>query len=384
MSSFEKLVQQMDREDEDDYEDEEEHILDATFAMEVSAMSRKTRKERKYVRRRINPLTYFPEATFKRKFGFEKATVYWVYDHVREELEPKRHCKNNISAMLKLLTFITFVRKACYQEVIGDLFYIRMSQAAVCQHANKVSKVIARLSETFIDMPSLEERKKLEEEVFAKTGFPGSFASIDGSHVRIPQPEERHCPNNPPHHFFNRKGFYSINVMLLADHNLKIRFVSARYPGHSHDYKIYKESVLNHVLNEQFDPNYPLVILGDEAYASTNVIVTPIRDDGALSPAQKEFNLCHSKARLCVEHTFGMLKKRMPVLLRGTLSDVSNSQAIIIACCVMHNITLLLKDNCNDEEIATRAESAEGYSSVEQNESYLVRNQILNYFRAKK
>ena len=42
MSSFEKLVQQMDREDEDDYEDKEERILDATFAMEDSAMSRKT------------------------------------------------------------------------------------------------------------------------------------------------------------------------------------------------------------------------------------------------------------------------------------------------------------------------------------------------------
>ncbi len=47
MSSFEKLVLQMDREDEDDDEDEEELILDATLAIELSAMSRKTRKERK-------------------------------------------------------------------------------------------------------------------------------------------------------------------------------------------------------------------------------------------------------------------------------------------------------------------------------------------------
>ncbi len=144
--SFEKLVEQIDREDA---EDEEEEVMDATFAMEVSKVGRQPRKKRKHTRRDINPLTFFPRAAFKRKFGFEKGTVEWIYNEVKEELTPKRECKNNISGMLKLLTFLTFVRKASYQEAIGDLFYIRMSQASVCKVTNKVSRVIAKLSSQF-------------------------------------------------------------------------------------------------------------------------------------------------------------------------------------------------------------------------------------------
>ena len=45
MLSFEKLVLQMDP-DEDDDKDKEELILDATFAIELSAMSHNTRKDR--------------------------------------------------------------------------------------------------------------------------------------------------------------------------------------------------------------------------------------------------------------------------------------------------------------------------------------------------
>lgn len=47
-----------------------------------------------------------------------------------------------------------------------------------------------------------------------KKNFPGVIGALDGTHVAIVTPTKKDEPLDAVH-FFNRKGYYSINVQLV-------------------------------------------------------------------------------------------------------------------------------------------------------------------------
>lgn len=47
---------------------------------------------------------------------------------------------------------------------------------------------------------------------------------------------------------------------------------------------------------------------------------------------------------------FGVLKRRFPVLSKGLTVDLNNTQAIIVACAVLHNICVDMHDELPDDE----------------------------------
>ena len=55
--------------------------------------------------------------------------------------------------------------------------------------------------------------------------------------------------------------------------------------------------------------------------------------------AQEVFNLRHSSLRNAIEITFGVLKKRFPIIASGTEPHylVDTQSDIILACCILHN-----------------------------------------------
>ncbi len=225
---------------------------------------------------------------------------------------------------------------------MSELPFINVSQSSVCRVVNKVARAIADLSARYIQMPSEEEKKELAEECYIISGMPGCYSALDGTHVRIVKPPSNHLP--PPHHFFNRKHYYSLNVMVLCDIRGKVIFVSCRNPGHGHDARVYGESCLPLLLKQNFNTHEPYFTVGDEAYPNTDVLLTPLRNTGDLTDLEKKYNKCHGKARLCIEHCFGRIKKRFPCLLYGLRSLVEHSKDIIMACMVLHNISLLFND----------------------------------------
>lgn len=93
-------------------------------------------------------------------------------------------------------------------------------------------------------------------------------------------------------------------------------------------------------------------LVGDAAYPLHKHLLTPYRDNGHLSARQKNYNFCHSSARIAIERAFGLLKKRFRSLL--TVLDMNRTDLIpeyIIACCVLHNICLLKEDEFPIDEI---------------------------------
>lgn len=76
-------------------------------------------------------------------------------------------------------------------------------------------------------------------------------------------------------------------------------------------------------------------ILGDSAFAESPWMRTPIAKPS--TRAQRFFNFKHSSQRFRVEHAFGRLKKKFPMLAKGLDCHLDHCSTILNACVVLHN-----------------------------------------------
>lgn len=56
------------------------------------------------------------------------------------------------------------------------------------------------------------------------------------------------------------------------------------------------------------------------------------------------------RTRRIVERTFGIWKRRFPCLSKGLITKLLTFTTIIVACAVLHNISLILNDKLEKEE----------------------------------
>ena len=105
--------------------------------------------------------------------------------------------------------------------------------------------------------------------------------------------------------YFNRKGFYSIVLQAVIDHNKKFLDICVGWSGSTHDSRILTNSSLYNKFNNQnnlvpyFDNKY---ILGDGGYPNLSWLIVPYKNIGrGLDQKQTYFNLKHSQTRIKVE-----------------------------------------------------------------------------------
>lgn len=103
------------------------------------------------------------------------------------------------------------------------------------------------------------------------------------------------------------------------------------------------------------------------------------------------YNYCHTRTRIIVEQSLGKVKGRFKILQTSTRVPLEKIPTIILACFVLHNICIDLKqpepDDIDDktdkdadmEEIDPETENP----NVNQTRQYLVNNYFLNYDKNK-
>ena len=142
-----------------------------------------------------------------------------------------------------------------------------------------------------------------------------SAPSMTGTNVPI------QCPSGQDGEVcINRNGFHSLNVQATCDAKYRFTSVVARWPGSTHDARIWDNSAVHQKAEDHFRQHRGL-ILGDAGYASTSCLLTPLRREGqAPTPAEKRCNRAHKKTmyhrplfwNTCVGHSDARL-----VLARG-------------------------------------------------------------------
>ena len=172
--------------------------------------------------------------------------------------------------------------------------------------------------------------------------FNNCLGAIDGKHVQIAKPA------NSGSYYFNYKGTFSIVMLAIVDAKHEFIMVHAGTNGRISDGGVLQETVFyKKLINKKLNlPNpttpegttlqLPYAFVGDQAFPLMENLMKPYPDKN-LAKEEKIFNYRLSRARRVVENAFGIMACVFRVFHSVISVDVKHVDAIILACCALHN-----------------------------------------------
>ncbi|KAJ8939923.1 hypothetical protein NQ314_010947 [Rhamnusium bicolor] len=223
----------------------------------------------RYIRDGENPLEFYEDVEFRKRYRFSKHVVTNVI--LPLILDGLQIGINNrglpVSPLIKLLICLRFYATGNFQNVTGDLR--KVSQATVSQTIKQMSVLLAEQLGNFIKFPDNENEQRINIIKFnAIAGFPSVSGCIDCTHISIANPG-----GDDAEVYRNRKGYFSLNVQLVAGPRMEILDIVVRHPGSTHDSVIFDRSAVR-VRFEQGQIRG--LLLGDNGYACRPYLLTPV------------------------------------------------------------------------------------------------------------
>uniref|UniRef100_A0A0A1WVH7 Putative nuclease HARBI1 n=1 Tax=Zeugodacus cucurbitae TaxID=28588 RepID=A0A0A1WVH7_ZEUCU len=301
----------------------------------------KIRRERRNLRNSSKDILEMDDFNFIKNFRVNKrAFTYILREYENVCGNDKR--QGSLSPKLKLAACLRFFATGNYQHCIGKDFNINVAQSTFCGILEEVLNCLEyRLCSRWISN-YMTDSEELESKTFffVKSKIPGVTMAVDGTHIKIM------APKGDKHLYYNRKGFSSLNVMIVCDHKMQIRYVCAKYPGSSHDSHIWDLSDMKSISATNYRRGNANLILGDKGYPLQPWLITPFREP-ITCLRKRRFNTRHAKGRIIVEKTIGLLKSVFRCLCseRGLHYEPFKAARIVNFCCALHNIRLNFNSN---------------------------------------
>ena len=280
---------------------------------------------------------------FKTRYRLGKKAFSTLVDKIRPKLAlPRRRGPRPMSAELLLSMALRWLAGGNYLD-IADMHGVHRATfyGALWRTLQAINEV-----ET-LNFPSRDNARRVE----ISNGFlrnnhdslAGCVGAIDGIAVRIRKPAliDDACPMT----FYNRKGFFAVNVQAICDADCKFTWASCVSRGSTHDSTAWAFSSLYKQLLAKPLP-YGFWIAGDDAYAASNQMLTPWPGK-RISDAKDAFNYFQSSTRIAIERAFGILHARWGVLWRPLDVTLPHALLVVTVCMKLHNI-------CVDEALAAR------------------------------
>ncbi|XP_068084742.1 putative nuclease HARBI1 [Anabrus simplex] len=228
------------------------------------------------------------------------------------------------------------------------------------------------LKRRFIYFPRREQHPQIAARFseLSRSNFPGIIGAIDCTHIPIVAPSHQEAQR-----YYNRKHFYSVNCQVVCDADMHITNIVARWPGSTHDSRIFRNSVIH---NELEQGRYDGHLIGDSGYACKKYLLTPVLQER--NAAERRYNIAHRQARNVVERVFGIWKRRFPCLQYTLRTKIPTTQLVIIATSILHNYAIRRGEpEFEDEEIPNENENHVGLPDERDNMTGVNwRNQIIN------
>ena len=214
---------------------------------------------------------------------------------------------------------------------------LNLSKSTAHKFIHHSMKIVCESAPEWIKFPS--DMNELQQSFEQTYRFPGVIGAIDCTHVKIDS-----IGGNQPEVFRNRKGFFSINIQAVCGPDLRFYDVVARWPGSTHDSRIFENSHLNTTLELSNTSGH---LLGDSGYALKTYLMTPFQEPS--NHEQKRYNKIHSQTRMFIEKAFGVLKLRFPILKHGLrLLEAQDNCNLILSAFVLHNRYIQFKREAAD------------------------------------
>ncbi|XP_054729293.1 putative nuclease HARBI1 [Anastrepha obliqua] len=259
----------------------------AAYVLNEQEQDYQSRIDRRRLRDHSNPLSA-PDSTFVSNYRLNKYAFLEVLNEAKSFVK-----ETSIPILLKLAASLRFFAEGSYQRSVGKDTDIAMGRSTVSKILSEMINALENvLCPKWIKLKmSEEDSRKSKLHFVEKFGIPGVIGCIDGTHVALIKPFENE------HLFFNRKGFFSINAMIICDFDMIIRAVDATRPGASHDAFVFSMSSAKHYYLSQYEAgDRGSWLLGDSGFGIEPFLLTPYRNLGPRS-AEHRFNQQHAKAR---------------------------------------------------------------------------------------
>lgn len=285
-------------------------------------------------------------------FRVSKETFYYLCEKLRSVIERQDTRMRRAICVEQRVAITLWCLSTCIEyRSIGHLFGV--ARSTVCVIVHDTCKAIVRvLLRTYIQFPRGNELNDVVDGFKRKWGMIQCAGAIDGTHVPVMPPASLHTD------YYNRKGWYSIIIQAVVDHNCMFHDVCVGWPGSVHDARVLVNSTLYNKATRReimsgnvirvHGTDIPLFLIGDSAYPLNNWLIKPFVHNSPLTPAQQSFNYHLSRSRMVVELAFGRLKGRWRRLCKRNDMYIDNVPCITTACCILHNVCERHNDTFND------------------------------------
>ena len=332
---------------------------------------------------------------WKQNFRVSRATFNFLCRELKCFLERQHVVREPLSTEQRIAICLWRLGTNVDYRTISHLFGVGVSTVCVVLH-DFCCAVVTHMAAKYIKVPTGPQLRKITDGFYTKWGFPQCIGAIDGSHIPIIAPKEN------PLDYYNRKGYHSVLLQALVDHEYRFLDVYVGWPGSVHDARVLANSGLYRKCESgNFLPNWirtlnnasvpvPLVVLGDPTYPLRLWLMKPFSDSG-LTSRQKKFNYQLSRSRVVVENAFGRLKGRWRSLMKRNDNDIKYVPNMVTACCVLHNLCEMHGDLCEEDWVIvdpnlqtpeTSSTSSTSSATSAQSSGSVIREALCDYFDA--
>uniref|UniRef100_A0A8C2S8F8 Putative nuclease HARBI1 n=1 Tax=Capra hircus TaxID=9925 RepID=A0A8C2S8F8_CAPHI len=303
-------------------------------------------------------------------YGFPRQFIYYLVELLGASLSRPTQRSRAISPETQILAALGFYTSGSFQTRMGDA--IGISQASMSRCVANVTEALVERASQFIHFPADEASvQALKDEFYGLAGIPGVIGVVDCMHVAIK------APNAEDLSYVNRKGLHSLNCLMVCDIRGALMTVETSWPGSLQDCVVLQQSSLSSQfeagmhkeswllaegipsqdawlpahdvgmpsLCHSISLSVSLLCFGsrnsDSSFFLRTWLMTPLHIPE--TPAEYRYNMAHSATHSVIEKTFRTLCSRFRCLdgSKGALQySPEKSSHIILACCVLHNISL--------------------------------------------
>ncbi|KAK6030433.1 hypothetical protein OSTOST_03433 [Ostertagia ostertagi] len=265
---------------------------------------------------RLDSLDSVAEVKFRQRFRMSRSTFKSLCDALEPKLLSKWHteaCQSSVAIRVGTALEIMAGKNSVKEE-------LDPMGANVPEFFSDVLDALLEWSGKVILWPGEAERERINESFFEKTGVGGVVGCIDGTVVDLAGPPDASNSNSPN----------SLNVSLVTDDEMKIRWVFAKYRTNVDDNSVFKRSLLWEQLK---DGTKKGILIGDDAYDDESFLLTP---SGQSDPERADKL---REAHLIAQATVENWKRQFPILF----SNIRPSRAarIIVGSAALYNLTRL-------------------------------------------
>lgn len=244
------------------------------------------------------------------------------------------HHNTKHEIMKRVALNILYLAKGSTSNQAAAALGVPKTRAVV--YVNQLLIILTKLSSNYITMPSVaHEVIEVCDGFEAIAGFPQVIGAIDGTLTRINRPVDYEG-------WYCCKNFPAINMQAAVNNRRLFCSFSIRV-GSTNDQSLWNSSGLR--LFKRIPSGTHL--LGNAGYKSYRHLLTPYNESSAIESAKKRrYNHLHSKTRIKVECTFGILKNQYRILM-GKLQQKILKQVVqvVVGCLVLHNLIIIVEDS---------------------------------------